>query len=232
MTQGTRVSRNLLYDNDLQDIWFEVNHGPYLMDNNICGSPLSLYDMSQGGAYVHNLFAGATLVRTAGRVTPYHFPHETDVAGFYSTVNGDCRFYNNLFLAAHFEEIRNYGLADYDKAQFPSFIDGNVYYKHALPSEKEKNLLAMPDFDPEFILEDKGSEVYIVFSLKNAGSVQTERVTTDRLGKAILPLQAYENPDGSQIVIDTDYFGNTRSNRPAPGPFKEIKDGKMRWKVW
>jgi hypothetical protein len=49
---------------------------------------------------------------------------------------------------------------------------------------------------------------------------------------AKLPKQAYEQPDGSPIVFDTDYFGHIRSERPAPGPFEQIKDGEMRWKVW
>jgi alpha-N-arabinofuranosidase len=36
MTQGTRVTRNLLHDNGpSEDLFVEVNHGPFLVDNNI-----------------------------------------------------------------------------------------------------------------------------------------------------------------------------------------------------
>jgi len=55
MAQGTRVSGNLLYDHTSEDIFVEVNHGPFLIDNNILLSGCSLSDMSEGGAYVHNL---------------------------------------------------------------------------------------------------------------------------------------------------------------------------------
>ncbi len=58
MAQGTRVSDNIFHDNDA-DVLVEVDHGPFLMDNNLFLSPVSLMDHSQGGAYVHNLFAGS-----------------------------------------------------------------------------------------------------------------------------------------------------------------------------
>ena len=58
MTQGTRVSGNLFYDNDMEDLFLEVNHGPFLVDNNIFASRRSILEQSQGGAYVHNLIAG------------------------------------------------------------------------------------------------------------------------------------------------------------------------------
>lgn len=56
MAQGARITSNLLHDNRItQDIFMEVNHGPYLVDNNILLSPASVRDLSQGGAYVYNL---------------------------------------------------------------------------------------------------------------------------------------------------------------------------------
>jgi len=57
MAQGTRVTGNLYHDN-LSDDLFEVDHGPFLVDNNIFLSPTTLLSVSQGGAYVHNLIAG------------------------------------------------------------------------------------------------------------------------------------------------------------------------------
>ena len=41
MAQGTRVSRNLFHDND-SDVFVEVDHGPFLFDNNLFLSPVSL----------------------------------------------------------------------------------------------------------------------------------------------------------------------------------------------
>ncbi|MHC4506704.1 MAG: right-handed parallel beta-helix repeat-containing protein, partial [Planctomycetota bacterium] len=55
MTQGTRVTANLLYRNRSDDLFVEVNHGPFVVDNNICLSRTAMNDWSQGGAFSHNL---------------------------------------------------------------------------------------------------------------------------------------------------------------------------------
>ncbi|MCR5108717.1 MAG: right-handed parallel beta-helix repeat-containing protein [Lachnospiraceae bacterium] len=112
--QGTRITQNLLHDNQrpdfakqleggmtCQDIFVEVSHGPTLIDNNILLSDVSLRIATQGVAMVHNLCAGAfTMVGegTTWRYTPYHMPHRTEVMGFMTILHGDDRFYNNIFI--------------------------------------------------------------------------------------------------------------------------------------
>ena len=49
-------------------------------------------------------------------------------------------------------------------------------------------------------------------------------VRTDTLGKAFEPEQRFENPDGSEIVFDTDYYGNQRFQNILPGPFAEASE--------
>lgn len=120
--QGTRISQNLLHDNQLpagtpaaagsmmcQDIFVEVSHGPTLIDNNILLSQVSLRMATQGVACVHNLMMGSFSCVGDGtdrdvegvnqpRYTPYHIPHRTEVAGFMVILHGDNRFYNNIFV--------------------------------------------------------------------------------------------------------------------------------------
>lgn len=97
-TQGTRVSRNVYYANE-RDLFVEVSHGPYLVEHNVLASPVSLEVFSQGGAFVHNLVAGAVrLEQVLDRATPYHRPHSTQVAGYATIVGGDDRYVGNLFL--------------------------------------------------------------------------------------------------------------------------------------
>ena len=50
MAQGVQVSGNLFHDNLSEDVFVEVNHGPFLVDNNLLLSKTSLLDMSEGGA--------------------------------------------------------------------------------------------------------------------------------------------------------------------------------------
>ena len=112
--QGTRISQNLLHDNQRppfaeilkggmmsQDIFVEVSHGPTLIDNNILLSEASLRLSSQGVALVHNLICGSFTAVGGGtgpRYTPYHMPHNTEVMGFMTFLHGDDRFYNNIFV--------------------------------------------------------------------------------------------------------------------------------------
>ena len=73
-SQGTRVSSNILFNNEKEDLFNEVNHGPMVVDNNIMLSETSILNASQGTAYAHNLITGKIIIRkVANRFTPYHF---------------------------------------------------------------------------------------------------------------------------------------------------------------
>ncbi|MFW6290468.1 MAG: right-handed parallel beta-helix repeat-containing protein, partial [Mariniphaga sp.] len=144
MAQGTRVYGNLLYNNTTDDLFVEVNHGPFVIENNLFLSELSLRDWSEGGAYIHNLFAGTIEVRPQDRLTPYHLPHSTKLAGLKETLCGDNRFYNNIFAGNYPDKQgRKSGLKLYDNSHFPTFANGNIYLNHAQPLNGEKNYLQL-----------------------------------------------------------------------------------------
>ena len=79
MAQGTRVSANLFHDNG-RDLFVEVDHGPFLVDNNLFLSAASLLDVSEGGAYAHNLFNGTFgSAPEPNRETPFHPASQTAI---------------------------------------------------------------------------------------------------------------------------------------------------------
>ncbi len=227
MTQGTRVSRNLLHDNGpSEDLFVEVNHGPFMVDNNILLSKNSLLVNSQGGAYVHNLIAGRVHVITGERrQTPYLKTHSTEVAGLAPNNSGDERFYNNIFI--------NGGLEEYDQVKLPVFMAGNVFLKDARPSKFETNPLVKPEIDPNVILVEKDDGIYIQITFdKSLTQQQNHLVTTALLGKAKTPDLPYEQPDGSPYSIDTDYLGQKRNeSNPCVGPFEHTGTGKLTFRV-
>ncbi|MBQ3899913.1 MAG: hypothetical protein II741_08770, partial [Lachnospiraceae bacterium] len=51
-------------------------------------------------------------------------------------------------------------------------------------------------------------------------------ITSDTLGCAFQPEQRFENPDGTAITFDSDYFGNHRGIEAIPGPFADEKAAK------
>lgn len=229
MAQGARVTRNLLHDNNTcEDLFVEVNHGPFLVDNNLFLSGRSLFDMSEGGAYVHNLFAGQIVQRPElGRETPFHPPHSTKVAGLRKIQGGDDRFYNNLI-------IKPGGLDGYDKATLPVWIEGNVYYNGARPCNKEANRIDKPQFDPQIRIDEEGDSVFLHITLDDSvPALDNHLVTTSLLSRAKISNAAYENPDGTQLKINVDYFGKKRSQTdPSAGPFENPGEGKLTLKVW
>jgi alpha-N-arabinofuranosidase len=229
MAQGTRVTRNLFHDNSGRDLFVEVNHGPFLVDNNIFLSQSALLTVSQGGAYVHNLVAGGMdLNPFDGRLTPFHKAHSTELGGLHDNPCGDDRYYNNLYVARG-------NLSKYDKATLPVWMNGNVFLKGTKPSTQETAPLLKPDFDPALKLVEKTDGCYLELKFDPAWSTEATRklVTTEVLGKAHISGCAYENPDGSPLKIDTDYFGKPRNTaNPTVGPFENPGTGSLSIKVW
>jgi len=226
MAQGTRVTRNLLHDNG-RDLFVEVNHGPFMVDNNVFLSSAGILVNSQGGAYVHNLIAGdVPVAHNEGRQTPYHPAHSTEVAGLAGNPSGDDKYYNNLFV--------NRGLTSYDPAKLPVFMAGNVFVNGAKASKHETKPLVQPDVDPDLKLTERNDRVYLQMKLEKAWAEKKRQLmTTQNLGKAKITDLPYEQADGRPYRFDTDYFGKKRNTAsPFPGPFELPQGGKQRLKVW
>ncbi|NOX53623.1 MAG: DUF1565 domain-containing protein [Planctomycetes bacterium] len=238
MAQGTRVTRNLLYDNTTDDLFVEVNHGPFLVDNNVFLSATSLRCWSQGGAWVHNLMTGAVeAFEEVDRCTPYHLPHSTWVAAVRSIHGGENRFYNNIFVKGYPDlktrrsgrgrRIRwlGYGLEPFDHTTYQVLASGNVYLNGAKPHAKEKGCRVREDFDPRIRIEQRGGTLALHWNVRgDALDVQTSLVSTQSLGKTLFSNQAFENPDGSPLAIDRDFFGKLRNrSHPTAGPFEKIE---------
>ena len=240
MAQGTRVSCNLFHDNatetDLskevisggqQDMFVEVNHGPFLVDNNLFLSAYSVNLRSQGGAYVHNLFAGSMrIIPFDSRMTPIHKAHSTEVASLHNNPCGDDRYYHNVF-------VQRGDLSAYDAAKVPVAMEGNLFLKGAKPSRHEAAPLIMPDVDPALKLVEKADGLYLEMKADPAWNAGGERqpVTTELLGVTHISGCTYENPDGSPLKIARDYSGKPRiAATLAAGPFASPATGFI--KVW
>jgi hypothetical protein len=130
-----------------------------VIDNNCFLSPLNVWNLSTGSAFVNNLFAGQICKEVENvRYTPYHFPHSTKVAGIMTTQGGDDRYLNNIFIKTPppaydiFENANRpkrkmgtmgYGLQIYD--DYPSTIGSSTYFvsemsEVKLPVIAENNL--------------------------------------------------------------------------------------------
>lgn len=254
--QGTRVSKNLYYTNS-RDLFVEVSHGPYLVDHNILGSGYSLDNHAQGGAYVHNLFAGKIVrKKILNRATPYHAPHSTDVAGYAMVYGADDRLYQNLFIekkgrqtvgtfvydgcTASLEEyiaavdaLVPGDLEIFEKVEQPAYIAGNAYFNGARAFERETDKLDRPDFEPGLEVEEVGGEVYLSCTLPDGFDTYLSNPHTTRsLGRVRIVDADFENPDGTPLCLDSDLLGTPVPGSSVPGPLAGLKAGSNRIRVW
>jgi len=255
-TQGTRISKNLFYNNS-RDLFMEVSHGPFVVDFNILGSRFSLLSFAQGGAYTGNLFAGKTeLFKVLDRATPYHAPHSTDVAGYALVYGGDDRVFQNIFtgksetgtigtavynghttsLDEYIEKVGALGRGDHDifaKIPQPVYISDNVYLNGAEAFDAEPEKLDMPGFDSGFMLELVGDEVFLNITLPEGFENQkSDSHSTKSLPRVRIVDAEFDKPDGTSMSLDSDYMDAPAGGKVTPGPLYCLKAGKNRIKVW
>lgn len=232
MAQGARVSSNLIYDNLGQDLFIEVSHGPYVVDNNIFLSPHSLQENTDGGTYLHNIFSGNMNPLDDMRYTPYHLNHSTQIKGFRTITQGDHRFYNNIFIGGKDQKV-NYGLIDFDKSKWPIYAEGNIFCNGAKPMTDKEHGWVESSVNPNLRLEETDGEVYLIsdVNLNDLANFKGEKIDSERLGVTKLSGLPFENPDGTSFTLDKDYFGVSRSSTTVVGPFESFSS-TTRIKVW
>jgi len=212
MTQGTRVHANVLHHNLGQDLFVEVNHGPFLVDHNLFLSATSLWEASGGGAYVHNLFAGRIELREEpDRETPCHPPHSTEIQHLAKVQGDDERFFNNLFTGGN-------GLSAYYEWN-PSHLQaaGNRYLGTARPGPTDIHFSLQEQAQITAELRDD----HFSLSLPPEEDPPERRIiTSGQLGRAAIPDLGYEDSDGSLYRLDQDFNGQPHNtDSPSPGPF-------------
>lgn len=228
MSQGTRVTANLLYNNDgAEDLFTEVNHGPFVVDHNLFLSGRSLVNWSHGGAYVHNLFAGEISVKAeTGRQTPWLEAHGTQTVGNREIQVGDDRFLNNVFLKPE-------GMIPYTNARYPVRLEGNVYTTRCPVSDLEPDAGILDSLHSFVQVEERSDgSVWLRANLSmEPGQGRGQPVTAERLGRARIPDLPFEDENGEPLHFDSDYFGQPHS-APVPGPASGLGGGYGCRKVW
>ena len=106
-------------------------------------------------------------------------------------------------------------------SHLPVWAAGNVYLGGARAWEHE-TLKLVSDRKVKVDLVEEDGAYYLETDLYDEiASFRGDMVGTITLGKAFEPDQAFENPDGSSIVFNTDYNGALRDPAVLPGPFAE-----------
>lgn len=260
--QGARITRNLYYDND-RDFHIEVTHGPCTVDNNLFLSDFAMDNQAQGTAFVHNIFVGTVRLRKEmNRVTPYHMPHSTEVAGAAPVYGGDDRFINNLVMGKNPSVESQFGNTGNFSNVYDVYTTIDEYREELKKREKQifnfRTYVEIPQ--PVWVegnsyggyaspyrkeedavvgqnmtatVEEINGEWQLVLDVPaTVAQSRCEPVTTERLGVPRLTEGHYENPDGTPIDFTADYLGVHRDGSVIPGPFARLVSGEQRITVW
>ncbi len=107
-------------------------------------------------------------------------------------------------------------------SHLPVYTGGNVYFNGAQPCDNEVNFSADTEHAAAWALEEQdGRPVFTTNVYEFLPRRSTPMVSTQLLGMAFEPEQFFENPDGSPLALDQDYFGCHRAVTPLPGPFEQ-----------
>ena len=101
----------------------------------------------------------------------------------------------------------------------PVWTGGNVYFNGAKPISKEKDFYEDTEHEIKIELITDGKDWKLDTNLFEYLPKNCSMINTETLGMAFEPEQYYENPDGSEIVFDTDIYGNKRAGEIQAGPF-------------
>ncbi|MBO5849665.1 MAG: hypothetical protein J6Q47_00090 [Paludibacteraceae bacterium] len=111
--------------------------------------------------------------------------------------------------------------------ELPVWAAGNVYFNGAKPMKKEKDAIVDSRNKVEISYEEKDGKIALKTNLYDfIGGAKCKLLKTDDIAMAFEPEQKYENPDGTQIIFDTDILGAKRGENPIPGAFVNASDAQ------
>jgi hypothetical protein len=223
---GVRITGNVIYDiYDWSAIFFEMNHGPLITDNNIfIGKPVNT--TSERLIYTHNLSVQSGITsgqESASRASTIWQPHtKTRAAGAMCTATLNDRYYNNIFVEKQVKAVGETYKSDY-----------NVFWQNAKKTPLDANSVVAENFNANFSHTDLPNGVIISFTADDSPSkVKAPFITYDFIGVDTVVKQGLEDCTGKPYSIDTDLFGSLRNTKKiTAGPFVNLKKGENRFTI-
>ena len=110
----------------------------------------------------------------------------------------------------------------------PVYTGGNVYFNGAKPCDAEENYVENTNDKVYLELQISDGKYTLSTNLyEYVACLNTPFISTETLGEAFEPEQKFENPDGTPISFNQDYFGGQRAAGLLPGPFKSKDSAQL-----
>jgi len=228
--QGTRITGNVIYDTEAENIFLEMDHGPTLIDNNILiGQAIrerGIRSNSEATVFAHNLFVDCLYNYNPDtkRRSQYYKPHTTIDTGRKQGVPQDEKWFNNIFVRQGLDKA---------KAATGYTSDFNVFLEGAAKSSFGDEHSVVGSFATDFKREDQPLGVTLTFSMNGAPfGVKGPWVDGELVGLFETVGQTIEDRSGRPIRVDTDFNG-AKYTRPVAGPLADLRQGRntITWSV-
>jgi hypothetical protein len=215
--QGTRITRNIIYNTQAATVFLEMDHGPTLVDNNVLiGQPVRAN--SEATVFAHNLFVdcGYDYSPDTGRRSEYYTPHTTKAAGRKTGTAQDDKWFNNIFVRKGLDKVKT-------ASGYTS--DYNVFLEGARKSTFGDEHSAVDSYVTGLTIQDQPRGVTITFSVNDAPfGVQGPLVDARLVGVFPTVGQTIEDRFGKPIEVNADIDGKTYA-RPVAGPLASLTKG-------
>ncbi len=215
--QGTRITRNVIYNTQAATVFLEMNHGPILVDNNVLiGQPMR--SNSEATVFAHNLFVDCPYDYSpdVGRRSQYFEPHTTRAVGRKTGTAQDDKWFNNIFVRRGLDRVKT-------ASGYAS--DYNVFLEGAAKSSFGDRHSVVTPHVTRLAVEDHPRGATITFSIDAAPlSVNGPRVDAELVGVFPTVGQTLEDRHGRPIAVTTDINGK-KHRRPMAGPLADLKQG-------
>lgn len=215
--QGTRITRNVIYDTEAATLFLEMNHGPTLVDNNVLIGA-SVRSNSEATVFAHNLLVdcGYEYRADVRRCSQYYKPHTRKTVGRKTGTAQDDKWFNNIFVRQGLDQV---------KTASGYVSDYNVFLEGAKEScFGDENSVADP-YVTEFTIKDHPLGVTITFSMNDVPfSMNAPMINAELVGVFPTVGQTIEDHYGNPIKVDTDLNGK-KYKPPIAGPLADLKQG-------
>jgi hypothetical protein len=215
--QGTRITRNIIYNTEAATVFLEMDHGPTLVDNNILVGQ-SVRSNSEATVFAHNVFVDCAYEYTPDteRRSQYYKPHTTEVVGRKTGTAQDDKWFNNIFIRQGLDRVK----------AAPGYVsDYNVFLEGARKSTfGDENSVVDPHVTA-FAIQDRPRGATVMFTVNDTPlAVKGPQVDVELVGVFPTVGQTIEDRHGNPIKVDADINGKPYA-RPIAGPLADLQKG-------
>jgi len=120
------------------------------------------------------------------------------------------------------------------ETKLPVRAENNLYLNGAVPYKDGVDEVVDRDTDTDFRIEEKPDGIYLSITLaEEIARIESKIINSYDLGEAMVPGVIFENPDGTPVIFNNDYFNESREGSlHMVGPFRDLSPGKQSFKVW